>query len=102
MTGNSVTEDEVRKVFSPLESRGGSAEFLKHVSEDVDWTIKGTHPLAGHYFSRKEFQVSILGYAMQLPNLQCIKWECVGSLKNRKRTSSLLLQHVLDRRLCPY
>ena len=57
MTGSSLTEDEVRRVFSPLETRGGSAEFLKHVSEDVDWTIKGTHPLACHYFSRKEFQV---------------------------------------------
>ena len=101
MTGSSLTEDEVRRVFSPLETRGGSAEFLKHVSEDVDWTIKGTHPLAGHHFSRKEFQVSIPGYAMQVPSVRHIVWDYGVSIVNHTRILLLLLQQVLGRTFCP-
>ena len=25
------------------------------MSEDVDWIVEGTHPLAGHYHSKAEF-----------------------------------------------
>lgn len=50
----SVTPDTVREVFKGLESGNGAA-FFKHVAEDVDWTVMGTHPLAGHYLSKKAF-----------------------------------------------
>lgn len=49
-----VTEQEVRKLFSKLESGDGKA-FFEHVADDVDWTVQGTHPLAGRYRSKEEF-----------------------------------------------
>jgi uncharacterized protein len=49
-----ITADRVREIFKGLESGDGSI-FFKHVAEDVDWFVMGTHPLAGHYFSKKAF-----------------------------------------------
>jgi hypothetical protein len=40
--------------FRGLED-GFGAEFFKYVSDDVDWTVEGTHPLAGHYRSKVNF-----------------------------------------------
>jgi uncharacterized protein len=44
----------VRKIFAGLE-QGDGAGFFTHVADDVDWTVMGTHPLAGRYTSKKEF-----------------------------------------------
>jgi ketosteroid isomerase-like protein len=49
-----ITEHEVRALFSKLES-GDGKNFFDHVADDVDWTVEGTHPLAGHYRSKEEF-----------------------------------------------
>ena len=44
----------VRQIFKNLESGNGKG-FFDHVSDDVDWIVEGTHPLAGHYHSKAEF-----------------------------------------------
>ena len=44
----------VREIFKNLESGDGKA-FFDHVLDGVDWTVEGTHPLAGHYHSKTEF-----------------------------------------------
>ena len=44
----------VREVFKQLENGDGAA-FFEHVADDVDWTVMGTHPLAGHYLSKQAF-----------------------------------------------
>ncbi|HEX4165755.1 MAG TPA: nuclear transport factor 2 family protein [Bryobacteraceae bacterium] len=49
-----VSAELVRKIFEGLE-RGDGAAFFQHVADDVDWTVMGTHPLAGHYSSKKAF-----------------------------------------------
>jgi len=49
-----TTPDRVRDIFKGLES-GDDAAFFDHVADNVDWTVEGTHPLAGHYFSKKAF-----------------------------------------------
>src|ERR1700757_69514 len=46
----------VRGIFQNLESGDGKG-FFDHVSDDVDWIVEGTHPLAGHYHSKAEFLV---------------------------------------------
>ena len=46
-----VSPEEVRKLFRGLENGDGDA-FFAHVADDVDWTVEGTHPLAGHYHSK--------------------------------------------------
>jgi hypothetical protein len=47
-----ITPDRVREIFKGLENGDGAA-FFEHVVDDVDWTVMGTHPLAGHYLSKK-------------------------------------------------
>ena len=49
-----ITEDYVRKVFKGLE-QGDGASFFRHVDDQVDWIVEGTHPLAGHYKSKSDF-----------------------------------------------
>ena len=49
-----VEADFVRKIFAGLE-HGDGAAFFSHVADDVDWTVMGTHPLAGHYKSKADF-----------------------------------------------
>jgi len=53
-TSMDISTERVRKMFEELE-RGDGAAFFQHVAEDVDWTVMGTHPLAGHYSSKKAF-----------------------------------------------
>jgi ketosteroid isomerase-like protein len=48
-----ITLEYVREIFRGLEN-GDGASFFKHVAEDVDWTVMGTHPLAGHYRSKSD------------------------------------------------
>jgi uncharacterized protein len=50
-----IGADKVRQIFSHLESGSGD-EFFRHVADDVDWTVEGTHPLAGRYRSKADFQ----------------------------------------------
>jgi ketosteroid isomerase-like protein len=49
-----IGTDEVRRIFSHLESGSGDG-FFEHVADTVDWTVEGTHPLAGHYLSKVDF-----------------------------------------------
>jgi hypothetical protein len=49
-----VTEEQVRALFTHLES-GNADAFFQHVADDVDRTVMGTRPLAGTYHSKQEF-----------------------------------------------
>ena len=49
-----ITSDRVRNIFKGLENGDGAA-FFEQVADDVDWTVMGTHPLAGVYPSKKAF-----------------------------------------------
>ena len=49
-----ITSESVREIFKGLESGDGAA-FFEHVADNVDWIVEGTHPLAGHYLSKKAF-----------------------------------------------
>ena len=49
-----ITIERVREIFRGLENGDGAA-FFERVADDVDWTVMGTHPLAGHYHSKKDF-----------------------------------------------
>ena len=49
--------EQVRELFAHLESGEADAFFI-HVADDVEWTVMGTHPLAGAYHSKAEFRAS--------------------------------------------
>ena len=46
--------DYIRGLFANLEN-GRSDAFFDHVAEDVNWTVMGTHPLAGTYHTKADF-----------------------------------------------
>jgi len=50
-----ITPERVRAIFKGLEAGDGAA-FFEHVADDVDWTVEGTHPLAGHYRTKADFR----------------------------------------------
>jgi ketosteroid isomerase-like protein len=50
-----LSQDTVHSLFQNLEE-GKTDDFFEHVAEDVEWTVMGTHPLAGHYTSKKAFR----------------------------------------------
>ncbi len=49
-----ITPNYIRELFGNLET-GKSDAFFAHVSDHVDWTVMGTHPLAGNYRSKNDF-----------------------------------------------
>lgn len=56
--------EQALAVFRRLEEGNGNA-FFESVADDVDWTVMGTHPLAGHYRSRAEFLEQTFGRLKQ-------------------------------------
>jgi hypothetical protein len=50
-----VSKDEVRSIFAKL-AGDDPQEFFEHVADNVQWCVLGTHPLAGRYNSKREFQ----------------------------------------------
>ncbi len=54
--GSSMTiqASYVRTLFDNLEN-GRTDAFFDHVAEDVNWTVMGTHPLAGTYHTKADF-----------------------------------------------
>ena len=56
----SPTLDYVKTIFSGLE-KGNYNSFFSHVAEKVNWTVMGTHPLAGTYHDRQTFIASTFG-----------------------------------------
>ena len=49
-----VQASYVKSLFANLEN-GKSGAFFEHVADDVDWTVMGTHPLAGTYHTKADF-----------------------------------------------
>ena len=50
----SVQANYVKSLFANLEN-GKSGAFFEHVADDVNWTVMGTHPLAGTYRTKADF-----------------------------------------------
>jgi ketosteroid isomerase-like protein len=49
-----IREDR-KTLFSRLQSPETQPQFWARVADDVDWTVEGTHPLAGRYHNKQEF-----------------------------------------------
>jgi ketosteroid isomerase-like protein len=62
-----MTPDHIRQIFKGLETGDGAAFFV-HVADDVDWTVMGTHPLAGHYHSRADYAGTFAKLSKVLPH----------------------------------
>jgi ketosteroid isomerase-like protein len=47
--------DDRRALFAKLQDPQAQPEFWACVADDVDWTVQGTHPLAGRYADKTTF-----------------------------------------------
>ena len=45
---------KIRQIFSYL-AEGNGKQFFEYVDDNVNWTVMGTHPLAGQYISKQDF-----------------------------------------------
>jgi uncharacterized protein len=61
-----MTPDRIREIFKSLEVGDGAA-FFTHVADDVDWTVMGTHPLAGHYQNKADYAGTFVKLGKVLP-----------------------------------
>ncbi|MHC1559249.1 nuclear transport factor 2 family protein [Actinomycetospora sp. C-140] len=43
------------ELFANLAHPDTMSAFFDRVADDVDWTVMGTHPIAGHYTNKKAF-----------------------------------------------
>jgi uncharacterized protein len=49
------------RLFRNLADPGTTQDFFRRVADDVDWTVEGTHPLAGRYRSKEAFVEKTFG-----------------------------------------
>jgi ketosteroid isomerase-like protein len=55
-----VQVNYVESLFANLEN-GKSGAFFEQVADDVNWTVMGTHPLAGTYHTKADFLAHTFG-----------------------------------------
>jgi ketosteroid isomerase-like protein len=53
-----MDRQECEALFAALEDPQTTPRFFKRVAEDVRWTVMGSHPLAGTYTSKAEFEAA--------------------------------------------
>ena len=87
MSATKLDKKYVAEVFHNLEVKGQAPKFLEKVADDVDWTVKGTHPLAGHYTSKKTFQVNINA---DFPTQENLREHSKHAMKSTSRNRCLL------------
>jgi ketosteroid isomerase-like protein len=51
--GRRMKKEDVIALFGKL--KDDTDAFFAHVADDVDWTVMGTHPLAGRYRGKEAF-----------------------------------------------
>lgn len=49
-----ISQEYVEELFDHLKT-GEADEFFSKVSDEVKWTVMGTHPLAGTYHTKQDF-----------------------------------------------
>jgi ketosteroid isomerase-like protein len=50
-----TTRDDRIALFANLRDPASQQQFWDRVADDVDWTVEGTHPLAGRYHNKTQF-----------------------------------------------
>jgi hypothetical protein len=60
-----ISAEGARAIFTKLQDGDGSS-FFEHVANDVDWTVMGTHPLAGRYRGKTALRAGTLDKLAQV------------------------------------
>lgn len=83
-------------MFSHL-ATGDAPSFFSNVDANVDWTVMGTHPLAGNYQSLADFQqatFSRLGKIMKPPGVALGVRNVIGGGEQEWATVELVINAV--------
>jgi uncharacterized protein len=48
-----IRDDRIA-LFAKLQDPATHPQFWDRVADDVDWTVEGTHPLAGRYHNKAQ------------------------------------------------
>lgn len=86
------TRDEITSIFKHMETGEYDSTFAR-VRPNVDWTVMGTHPLAGHYTSLKDFQQATfarLGKIMKDPGIRLMVRNVIGGGEQEWATVELV------------
>ncbi len=49
-----ITREDVEELFGYM-ANDQPDKFIDRLAEDIEWTVKGTHPLAGTFKSKQEY-----------------------------------------------
>jgi uncharacterized protein len=91
------TPQDREELFGLLKSSDTRAHFWERVSDDVDWTVEGTHPLAGRYRSKADFVSATFDRmtavfaepaTLELEHLHVAEDAVIAELRFRARTIS--------------
>ena len=55
MTSTTSTRQDRAALFANLATAETQPQFWARVSDEVDWSVLGTHPLAGRYVGKQQF-----------------------------------------------
>jgi uncharacterized protein len=68
-----TTRDDRIALFANLRDPASQQQFWDQVADDVDWTVEGTHPLAGRYHNKTQFLEATLWRWLDLS--RPVDWE---------------------------
>ncbi|CAK1359170.1 unnamed protein product [Cercospora beticola] len=88
---------EIHALFFNLSTQPEA--FFERVAHDVDWTVMGTHPLAGRYNSLSDFQAATfarLGKIMKAPGIRLKPRNVIGGGDQGWCTVELVVNGVCE------
>ncbi|GIZ37949.1 hypothetical protein CKM354_000137700 [Cercospora kikuchii] len=88
---------EIHALFSNLSTQPET--FFERVAHDVDWTVMGTHPLAGRYNSLSDLQAATfarLGKIMKEPGIRLKPRNVIGGGEQEWCTVELVVNGVCE------
>lgn len=56
-----TSRDDRERLFDLLARPTTMADFFDRVADDVDWTVEGTHPIAGRYTDKRRLLAEAIG-----------------------------------------
>jgi uncharacterized protein len=56
-----TSREDREELFALLADPSSMARFFDRVADDVDWTVQGTHPIAGRYTDKRRLLAEAIG-----------------------------------------
>jgi uncharacterized protein len=80
-----IRDDRIA-LFAKLQDPATQPQFWDRVADDVDWTVEGTHPLAGHYHDKAQFIEATGGVKLEVTHLHVDGDATIAELHSTSKT----------------